>query len=214
MTTDQIKRFVGGIGFPNTGDNSGWIQPSILHYIRLLSEGSQYFNIFNQKLFFDYTNSFLKIKNFETTLVSGKFSNWKYYSGGDFGFVRINKGTEGTYTSIFPKLKKFRNPEVGDFLFLQERETKRKILSLSTNIARIDENFEYIDIYFSSSFDISSYIPSLFSLFYVDSERYLLSSSLAEDDSVFLYSVAETNNVADAYIDFSAITTISLTAER
>ena len=212
MNANQMRRIVKSLDYKSTGNTSGWIEPTILNYFSLTGDRTLSFTFFKEKINFDFQNSLIKIKKYNTELVSRTFSNWVYNS--ETNSISVKK-KEGVFLKkITNKLNKFRNPKAEDKIFVLNNETKGEIEDFSTEIETIVDSGEILTITFSSMFDLSEYSPYNFSLFYVGKDEYSSATAFSENESLYLIYTPVTSNDVDVYFEFEPIIFVSLLSEN
>ena len=212
MNTQQMRRIVKSLDYKSTGNTSGWIEPTILNYFSLTEGRTLTFTFFKEKINFDFQNSLIKIKKYNTKLVSRTFSNWTYNSETNSISVKKNEGI--FLKKITKKLNKFRYPRVKDKIFLLNNETKGKEENFSTEIETITDLGDILNITFSSTFDLSQYSPNDFSIFYVGKDEYSSATAFPENESLYLIYTPVTSNDVDIYFEFKPIIFVSLLSEN
>jgi len=185
-----------------------WVFDKDLVYISVAHDGNQFYSQFSHRLFFDTTNDILKIKKYSSRLVSSRLNLKEKVTTSTFLFGKGNGGLMSTYPIIFDR---FRDPEVGDYLFVIDRETLVEVAQTRAQILAITPQGKDFVIETDIDLNVTNGIMAYISQ--IAQEQVPPSGfvrQLETDESIILYYAPITSFTADIYLSFGHVNMLSL----
>lgn len=198
MKLTSLKRFLSSINVPL----NQWIQTDYIDCINLENHGNYHYNSLTEHLYFDSENELLKVKIYDKTVSSSRFSQWENAAG----YIRTT-----TRMSLKHSKYPFRNPHAGDYIFFINKK-KDERSSFYTKIQSMSVKDGYVTFITEKTIP-SNYVQLDYIACYADGETFLNSAESLFDKSLLFHSTPRSNFVADVYIDMEMITGISLSSE-
>ena len=113
MELKSLKRLFSSLNVPM----DQWFQSEAIDSINLSNHGNYHYDSLTEHLYFDSSNEILKVKLYDVTPVSGRFSQWENVSG----YIRTT-----TRMSLKHSKYSFRNPRSGDYIFFIDKNKNER----------------------------------------------------------------------------------------
>jgi hypothetical protein len=199
MDKQTMINMLGVLGI----EENQWTYDDTLTYIILEHAGNHYYDQFRQSIMFDTVKDLIKVKFYDSRLVSGRLSVKEKTTAKTF----LIKGNSYGNVSIAPKdFDRFREPIVGDYLFVIDQSTLEEIAE--SKIVSITKSGKDKIIVIADDLILTNAI-----LAYTFKESFEgglpannFVRALPQDDSIIMQYKPLTTHIVDQFIGFTGVT--------